>query len=120
MPAMPSGIGHLRLPCTALIVLLAASCGACSKPRDAIVVKDGVLVLENQTRREWRNVRITVNDHFTGGGPSLLPGGLMTAPLRDFETGFGQRFDRGRMSVFKVRVSATDTDGEPVSLSWGK
>lgn len=79
-----------------------------------------MLVLENQTRHEWRNVRVTINDHFTGGVQSLMPGGLMTAPLRDFQTGFGQRFDRGRMSVFKVRVAATDTQGNAVTLAWGK
>jgi hypothetical protein len=79
-----------------------------------------MLVLENQSRREWRNVRVTINDHFSGGVPSLLPGGLMNAPLRDFQTGFGQRFDRGRMSVKKVMVSATDSAGQPVALTWGK
>lgn len=78
-----------------------------------------MLYLENQTRREWRNVRVTVNDHFMGGVPKLLPGALMTAPLRDFQTGFGQRFDRGTMSVFKVKVTATSAEGEPVELSWG-
>jgi hypothetical protein len=120
MAPTASRIERVRLPWTALFVLLTAWCTACTKPRDPIVVSEGMLVLENQTRREWRDVRITVNDHFTGGAPSLLPGGLLTAPLRDFQTGFGQHFDRGRMSVFKVRVSATDIDGEPVALSWGK
>jgi hypothetical protein len=109
---------HLRA--SAIAVLVAAGVGGCSMPRDPIIVRDGMLTLENQTNREWRNVRVTVNDHFTGGVHSLLPRGLMTASLRDFQTGFGQRFDRGRMSVYKVRVSATDTDGKPVTLKWGK
>jgi hypothetical protein len=109
---------HLRA--SAIAVLLAAGVGGCSIPRDPIIVRDGMLTLENQTNREWRNVRVTVNDHFTGGVHSLLPRGLMTASLRDFQTGFGHRFDRGRMSVYKVRVSATDSDGKPVTLKWGK
>jgi hypothetical protein len=99
---------------------MAVCAGFCTIPRDPIVVKDGMLTLENQTDREWRNVRVTVNDHFTGGVPSLLPHGLMTAPLRDFQSGFGHRFDRGRMSVYRVRVSAIDSDGKPVTLNWGK
>jgi hypothetical protein len=107
-------------PPGAALAALALCLTACSTPRDPIVVRDGMLVLENQSRREWRNVRVTINDHFTGGVHSLPPGGLMTAPLRDFQTGFGQRFDRGRMSVFKVRVAATDADGKPVALAWGK
>jgi hypothetical protein len=102
------------------IAALVALCVACAMPRDPIVVRDGMLILENQSPREWRNVRVTINDHFTGGVHALLPGGLMTAPLRDFQTGFGQHFDRGRMSVFKVRVSATNVEGQPVALSWGK
>jgi hypothetical protein len=114
MPMRPSALR------TAIAVLAVACVSACSKGRDSIVVNEGMLVLENQTDREWRNVRVTINDHFTGGTPSLQPGGLMTAPLRDFQTGFGQRFDRGRMSVFKVRVAATDVDGKPVALAWGK
>ncbi len=102
------------------LALIVATCGtSCVESREPIVIRDGMLVLENQTSREWRNVRVTVNDHFTGGVRSLLPGGLMTAPLRDFQTGFGQRFDRGRMSVFKVTVTAVDVDGHPVALSWG-
>lgn len=114
------GVAPPRFRGLAVSILLAAIVVACSKPREPIVVKEGMFVLENQTAREWRNVRVTINDHFMGGVPTLLAGGLMTAPLRDFQTGFGQRFDRGRMSVFKVRVTATDAAGEPVALSWGK
>ena len=104
-----------RTAAVALVLL----CTACSKPRDPIVIRDGILVLENQSTREWRNVRVTINDHFTGGVQSLLPGGLMTAPLRDFQTGFGQKFDR-RMGVKKVTVSATDSNGNQVALAWGR
>ena len=103
-----------------VVVALWVACAACATPRDPIVIRDGMLVLENQSRREWRNVRVTINDHFTGGVRSLMPGGLMNAPLRDFQTGFGQRFDRGTMSVKKVTVSATDSAGEAVALAWGR
>ena len=103
-----------------VVVALLVVGAACAAPRDPIVIRDGMLVLENQSSREWRNVRVTINDHFTGGVRSLMPGGLMNAPLRDFQTGFGQRFDRGTMSVKKVTVSATDSTGAAVALAWGK
>jgi hypothetical protein len=103
-----------------LFVALVALSGACTRPRDPIIIRDGMLVLENQSQREWRDVRVTINDHFSGGVRVLMPGGLMTAPLRDFQTGFGQKFDRGTMSVRKVRVSATDSRGEAVALAWGE
>ena len=103
----------------AMVAALACAAASCAEERKPIVIKDGMLVLENQTAREWRNVRVTVNDYFTGGVPSLLPTGLMTAALRDFQTGFGQRFDHHRTAVYKVEVRATDTAGEPVSILWG-
>lgn len=100
------------------VAALACAAG-CAEERDPIAIRDGILVLENQTAREWRNVRVTINDYFTGGVDALLPTGLMTAPLRDFQTGFGQRFDRGRTAVYKVEVTATDSAGEAVSIVWG-
>jgi hypothetical protein len=93
---------------------------ACTPAREPIAIHEGTLVLENQSSREWRNVTITVNDHFRGGAPSLAPGGRLTAPLRNFQTGFGHPFDLARMNVYRVRVTATDTDGRPVELAWGR
>ncbi len=117
---MPSIRTSLRLRRAAIALILAAGIVGCSRARDPIIVKSGTLTLENQSDREWRSVRVTVNDHFTGGVPVLQAHGLMTAPLRDFQTGFGQRFDRGRMSVYRVRVTATDSEGKAVELKWGK
>jgi hypothetical protein len=118
---MLNGLAAVRPAIVAAVAVAAyAATWACSGAREPIVLRDGMVVLENQTTREWRDVRVTINDHFTGGVPSLLPGGLLNAPLRDFETGFGQRFDRSRMNVYKIRVSASDADGQPVALSWGR
>jgi hypothetical protein len=90
----------------------------CSPARDPIIVQEGMITLENQTSSAWRDVRITVNDHFVGGSPLLEAGGRMNAPLSQFVTGFGQRFDRGRMSVKTIEVTATNARGEPVKLDW--
>jgi hypothetical protein len=78
-----------------------------------------MLIIENQTPRDWRNVVITVNDHFRGGASSVQAGGRMTAPLSQLQTAFGQKYDRTRQSVFKVEVIATDADGKPVKITWG-
>jgi hypothetical protein len=102
--------------CVALAASLAV---ACSPPRDPIVIEEGMVTVENMTNRDWKNVRVTVNYHFTGGASVLAAGGRLTAPLSQFQTAYGQKFDRGRQSVFKVEVTATDTDGKPVNLIWG-
>jgi hypothetical protein len=92
---------------------------ACSQAAEPIVVRDNTIHVQNQTGRDWRNVVVTVNDHFRGGAPLLAAGGRLTAPLSQFQTAYGQRYDFDRQTVFKVEVTATDSNGEPVKLEKG-
>jgi hypothetical protein len=108
----------IRLVMIAAAVAAVLGGAACSAPRDPVVVDEGMVTVENQTSRDWRNVKITVNDHFSGGAPTLAAGGRLTAPLSQFQTAFGQKFDRGRQSVVKIDVEATDAEGKPVTLKW--
>jgi hypothetical protein len=101
------------------VVLLSWTAVACSGKPDPITIAENTVTVENQTLREWRNVVITVNDHFRGGAPRLAAGGRLTAPLTQFQTAFGQRYDIGRQSVFKVEVTATAASGDAVKLQWG-
>lgn len=102
-------------------VLCALLCLATCAPRpDPITLSENTVILLNQTSRDWRNVRITVNDHFTGGTQLLLAGGRLTAPLRDLQTAFGQRYDVTRQLVYKIEVTATDSKGDAVNLHWGR
>jgi hypothetical protein len=102
-----------------LVLALVGLPAGCSTPRDVIIVDEGMVTVENQTDQEWRSVRVTVNDHFTGGAPSLPAGSRLTAQLSQFQTGLGQKFDRRRQSVVKIEVTATSADGKPVALKWG-
>jgi hypothetical protein len=108
--ARPSYLG------TALAALLLAA--ACSPPPHPIAVNDGTVTIDNRTEQEWRNVTVTVNDHFRGGAPTLAAGSRLTAPLSQFQTGLGQRFSLTRQSVTKIEVTATDATGQPVRLTW--
>jgi hypothetical protein len=92
--------------------------GASRSFTPTIEIAEGTIVVNNTTGREWRNVVVTVNHHFHGGAPTLAAGGRLSAPLSQFVTGHGQRYDRSRQSVFKVDVTATDSAGEPVRLDW--
>lgn len=111
---MISGPSQLRYA-VGIIVLLAL---ACTERRDPIILDEGIIAVENQTNSEWKDVRVVVNDYFGGSVPSLAPGARLNAMLSNMQTGFGQRFDRGRMSVRKIEVTATDASGKPVKLTW--
>jgi hypothetical protein len=90
---------------------------ACRTPADPISVQDRTILVENRTSHDWRGVVVTVNDHFKGGAPLLAAGSRLTAPLSQFQTAFGQRYDADRQTVIKVEVTATDSKGEPVRLA---
>ena len=96
-------------------MLLAAACSPSPGP---IEVVENNVVIRNQTSRDWRDVVITVNDHFRGGAPHLPAQGRLNAPLSQFQSGFGQRYQISRQHVFKVEVTATDSAGEPVNLQY--
>jgi hypothetical protein len=105
----------LRRVCRSLALLLLLN-AACSRRAGPISVDANVVSVQNQTARDWRNVVVTVNDHFRGGTPTLAAGSRMAAPLSQFQTAFGQHYDVARQSVFKIEVTATDSNGEPVKL----
>jgi len=102
-------------PALVLVVLIYAACTPRPGP---ITVAENVVTVQNQTTRDWRNVLVTVNDHFTGGVPTLAAGGRMNGPLDKFQTAFGQKYDVSRQRVFKIVVTATDANGDPVKLEY--
>jgi hypothetical protein len=127
----PPGCGESRIPdpgsriptsfllvrCL-LTLCLALLVPACAETPEPITLDQGTVVVLNQTSSDWRNVVITVNDHFRGGTPTLAAGGRMAAPLTQFQTAFGQRFDRVSQGVTKIELTATDASGQPVALAW--
>lgn len=78
----------------------------------------GRLVIENQSKMEWRDVSVTVNAYYRGVAPRVAAGARLEAPLAQFVTGLGQRFDTAREHVTRVEVRATDATGKPVALDW--
>lgn len=109
----------LRLA-TRLLVLLALAAGAaCGKPDPPISVSEGMVTVVNQTDQDWKEVLITVNDHFRGFVPVLKADGRANAPLSQFTTGHGQRWAMGTY-VKTVDVTAKNADGTDVKLNWGR
>jgi hypothetical protein len=106
----------VRVLAVAALALFAAGCGA--EPLPPIRQQGAWLVVENQTRRPWKNVTVTLNSYYRATSPALLPGGRLEAPLANFETGLGHRFDTAREHVQRVEVRATDGAGQPLALDW--
>lgn len=105
-----------------IVVALALALGAaaCTPDPEPITFKDGTVTVQNVTSAEWRNVMITVNDHYRGGAPSLAPNGRMNAPISQFQTAYGEKYVVARQPVVKIEVTATDANGRPVKLVWGE
>jgi hypothetical protein len=113
----------LRVPLLRVLMGLALlGCivvAGCSHEEDPPIHLHGAwLVIENQSKTEWRDVSVVVNAYYKGVAPRVLPGGRLEAPLSGFVTGFGQRFDTAREHVTRVEVRATDPSGKPVAIDW--
>jgi hypothetical protein len=91
----------------------------CSDPPPPLSVSEGMVTVENQTEHEWKEVLITVNDHFRGYVPVLKAEGRANAPLGQLTTGHGQRWTQGTR-VKTIDVTAKSADGTDVKLTWGR
>jgi hypothetical protein len=99
-----------------MVLMVLVACGREEDP--PIRLKGAWLVVENQTKTEWRDVSVTVNAYYKGIAPRVAPGGRLEAPLAGFVTGLGQRFNAAGERVRHVEVRATDAAGRPVALDW--
>lgn len=115
VPTVPRVLPALRV----LAVLACLSMAACGREEDPPIRLNGAwLVVENQTKMEWRDVSVVVNAYYKGVAPRVAPGGRLEAPLAGFVTGFGRRFDVTSERIMRVEVRATDATGKPVALDW--
>jgi hypothetical protein len=107
-----------RLAAVLALVSLVLAAG-CSEPPPPVSVSEGMVTVLNQTDQDWKDVLITVNDHFRGVVPTLKAQGRANAPLAQFDTGHGQRWRQGTY-VKTIDVKAKAADGSEVTLSWGR
>ena len=89
-----------------------------TEPSPPIRLQGAWIVVENQTKQPWKDVTVTVNAYYRGVSPTLSAGGRLEAPLANFVTGLGHRFDTSREHVTRVEVRATDALGQTVAFDW--
>jgi hypothetical protein len=103
----------------AVLVIVIVSREACGRPVGPPIRQRGAwLIVENQTKSPWKDVSVTLNAYYRGVSPTLAAGGRLEAPLANFVTGLGQRYNAAREHISRVEVRATDADGKPVVLDW--
>lgn len=107
----------LRASCAGALVLALTLVAGCSDPEDPISVEGNAITVLNQSDHDWRNVLIVVNDHFRGGASVLKANGRLNAPVSQFDTGFGQRWQIGT-PISKIVVTAEAANGEAIKLDW--
>ncbi|MFB3853040.1 MAG: hypothetical protein ACE148_04370 [Vicinamibacterales bacterium] len=100
--------------CAALLVM------ACDEPAEPILVQRTQLTVHNQTRQDWHDIQVWVNDHYRVLVKSIEAGQRYRVPLDMFVAWQGQRFDPARQVVQGVEVTALTADGSDVVLVWGK
>ena len=102
-------IGAMAVWC-ALAAAIASGCSSKS-PSEPIQLDRGMLTIDNRTAQPWSNVEIWINQYYRITTQEIPKGGRFQAPLGSAVSGFGQRFDFGRMQVKDVRLTAKLPDG---------
>lgn len=113
--------GSSRLAAAAVWMFsVAAVIGGCREPPESIEVHHRDVIVLNQTRQEWHDVEIWLNDHYRVIVRSMPAGQRMRVPFDTFVAGGGQRFDSAKQVPRGVEVTARTADGTDVVLVWGK
>lgn len=91
----------------------------CDRPLPAIVVADGAITVRNQTGEDWKNVRIWVNDYYSGTASEIRAGSFVREPASRFVAAQGQTL-KSTIPVTSVVVLGTTASGKPIRVPWGK
>jgi hypothetical protein len=99
---------------TALVLLLAA---ACAKPDIDPIQLDGMrLTVDNTSGQDWADVEIWINRQFRMKVPAIKSGQRLQTQLDLFVTGYGRRFEFGRMQLNDLRLNGKRPDGSLFEL----
>ena len=104
----------------AVVVSIALSSvvpAACYRaPVEPLQLDGQTLKVFNRTSQEWTHVEIWLNRYFRVTSENIPPGGRFQAPLDEFVSGFGRRFEFKRMQIRDVRLIAKLPNGQPLEV----
>jgi len=75
-----------------------------------------VLMVENQSGRDWTNVEIWLNTYYRSTTSSIPAGARAQAPLDTFVDGYRRPFNVARTTPWSLRLTAKLPDGQTFEL----
>ena len=91
----------------------------CRSTLPDIAVADGAVLVRNQTSDEWLDVRIWVNDYYSGTARSIPAGGFIREPIARFVAAQGQTLT-SYSAITSVVVLGHTASGTAVRVVFGK
>jgi hypothetical protein len=91
----------------------------CDRPLPDIAIDDGIIVVRNQTAEKWTNVRVWVNDYYSGLAREIPAGGFVREPVGRFVAAQGQTLQPSA-AITSVVALGTTQSGAHVRVVWGK
>ena len=90
----------------------------CDRALPPIAVADGAILVRNQTAEDWKNVRIWVNDYYSGTASEIRAGSFVREPVSRFVAAQGQTL-KATTRITSVVVLGTTSSGKPLRVPWG-
>lgn len=103
-----------RLLAAVAVLATVAAAGCSRRAVEPLQLEQGTITVTNHTTERWTGVEVWINQAFRGTVPSIAAGARLQLPVNSLVTGYGQRFDSGRMQIKDVRLIAKASDGQPV------
>lgn len=90
----------------------------CDRKLADIDTSGGAITVRNQTAADWKNVRIWVNDYYSGTAAEIRAGSFVREPVSRFIAAQGQTL-KSTAPITSVVVLATTPGGAPVRVAFG-
>lgn len=113
-----------HLPITLAFVIVAVAWGlwqrGCGRALPDIDVANDAILVRNQSTDDWQDVRVWVNDYYSGTTTLIRAGGFAREPIGRFVAAQGQKINVNTTPITSVVVLAHTSGGAPVRIVWGK